>query len=179
MHSAVGARPASNSTVFGVTNTEGRQSVDSTTKIPLGVKLIIGFFVLSTVLWTIGQGGTVIFYDAVAELGFQEPRESLDPVIVEVNRGIGLADMIVQIPLFVLAIVGLWQLRFYGAVASWLALGISLYWPVVAWTTQYFYAQAAVKSLPFDMATHGILAFVFLFSVWASWYLYKNSVLFD
>ncbi len=153
--------------------------MDKPKKVPLGIKIIIGFFLLSFIAWIIGQGGAVIFYDSVAELGFQDPRESVDPVIVEVNRGIGFADTIIQLPLFILAVIGLWRLRFFGAVASWMVLGISLYWPTVAWATQYFYAQAAVKSQPFDIAAHGILAFNFLFSVWASWYLYKNRKLFD
>ena len=149
-----------------------------TEKIPLGIKIVIGFHLLSVILWTIGQGGAVIFYDAVAKLGLQEPRELVDPVIVEVNRGIAFTDFVLQIPLFVLAIIGLWRLRFYGAVASWLVLGMTIYWPIVAWSNKYFFAQAAVKYQPFDMATNGILVFIVLFAVWASWYLFRNRVIF-
>jgi len=150
-----------------------------TTKIPFGIKIIIGFHLLSIILWIIGQGGAVISYDTVAKWGLQGPRELLDPVIVEVNRSIGLADIIIQIPLFILAVLGLWRLRFYGALASWLVLGITIYWPVVAWAEHYFFSQAAVKYHPFDMATNGVLTFIFLFAVWASWYLFKNHKLFD
>jgi hypothetical protein len=149
-----------------------------TTKIPSGIKIIIGFHVLSIILWIIGQGGAVIAYDMVAEWGFQDPKNLIDPVIVEVNRAIGLTDIIIQIPLFLLAVIGLWRLRFYGAIASWMVLGITLYWPVVAWAENYFFAQAAVKYQPFDMVTHGILAFIFLFAGWASWYLFRNRKLF-
>lgn len=112
-------------------------------------------------------------------MGLQEPRESVDPVIVEVNRGIAFADVIIQIPLFILAVIGLWRLRFFGAVASWMVLGINVYWTTVAWAKQYFYLHASVKCQPFDIATHCILAFIFLFSVWASWHLFKNRTLFD
>ena len=38
--------------------------------------------------------------------------------------------------------------------------------------------QARVKSLPFDIGTHIMLAFVFLFSVLASWYLFKEREMF-
>jgi len=148
-------------------------------KFSLGIKFIIGFFVLSTILWIIGQGGAVLSYDSVARLGFQEPRQSVDPVIVEVNRGIGLGDVIIQIPLYIFAVIGLCRLRFFGAVASWMALGINVYWTTVAWAKQHYYLQASVKCEPFDLATHFILAFVFVFSVWASWYLFKNRMLFD
>jgi hypothetical protein len=67
----------------------------------------------------------------VAKWELQDPRELLNPGIVAVNRGIGLFDMVIMIPLFIIAITGLWRLKFYGAVASWLALGITFYWPVV------------------------------------------------
>lgn len=143
-------------------------------KIPLGIKIIIGFHLLNIFLWTIGQGGAVIFYDTVAKWGLQDPRELLNPVIVEVNRAIGLTDVIILIPLFIIAVIGLWRLKFYGAIASWLALGITLYWPVVSWSSQYFYGQAGIKHRPTPMSTHVILTFILVFAVWASWYLFKN-----
>jgi len=153
--------------------------MDQVAKMPPGIKIIIGFHLLSIVLWTIGQGGAVIAYDTVVKLGIQEPRELVDPVIVEMNRGIGFADFIIQIPLFILAVIGLWRLRFFGAVASWLVLGMTIYWPVVAWANKYFFAQAGVKSHPFDMGTNGFLAFVFVFALWASWYQFRKRKLFQ
>ena len=148
-------------------------------KVPLGFKLIIGFFILNLLMFVIGQGGAVVSYDYVAKLGLQEARETIDPVIVVVNRGIGLADVLIGAPLFILAIIGLWRLRFYGAVFSWMVLGISFYWTTVAWAKQSFYIQASLKCQPFDIGVHGVLAFVFVFSVWASWHLFKNRKLFD
>ena len=143
-------------------------------KAPLGIKLIICFLMLNLLLFVVGQGGAVIAYDAVAGMGLQEARDTVDPVIVSVNRGIGLADVLVGVPLFILAIIGLWRLRFYGAVFGWLVLGISLYWPIVAWAKQYYYLKAAIKCLPFNGGVHAVLAFVVLFSIWAGWYLYKH-----
>lgn len=148
-------------------------------KVPFGFKLIIGFFILNLLMFVIGQGGAVISYDYVANLGLQEARETIDPVIVVVNRGIGLADVLIGVPLFIIAIIGLWRLRFYGAVFSWMVLGISFYWTTVAWAKQSFYIRASLKCQPFDIGVHGVLAFVFVFSVWASWHLFKNRKLFD
>ena len=148
-------------------------------KVPPGFKLIIGFFILNLLMFVIGQGGAVVSYDYVAKLGLQEARETIDPVIVLVNRGIGLADFLIGVPLFIFAIIGLWRLRFFGAVSSWMILGISIYWTTVAWAKQYFYLQASVKSQPFDIGVHAVLAFVFIFSLWASWHLFKNRNLFD
>jgi hypothetical protein len=146
--------------------------------IPTGIKVIIAFFLLSAVAWTFGQGGAVIAYDTVAAWGMQDPRETLDPTIVEVNRGIGMTDMIVQMPLFIIAIIGLWRLKFYGAVASWLVLGTTLYWPLVHWCCTIFYSREGIKHPPTDAATHVILIFILVFAFWATWYLYKTRRLF-
>ncbi len=148
-------------------------------KLSLGIKLIIGFFILNLIMFVFGQGGAVVSYDYVAKLGLQEARETIDPVIVVINRGIGLADVLIGVPLFVLAIIGLWRLRFYGVVFSWMVLGISFYWTTVAWAKQSFYIQASVKCEPFNTGVHGVLALVFIFSIWASWHLFKNRKLFD
>lgn len=67
-----------------------------TTPLPAGVKIILGFHLLTLILWTIGQGGAVVSYDAVAAWGFQDPRDSLGPAIVEVNRGSGFSDCPIQ-----------------------------------------------------------------------------------
>ena len=148
-------------------------------KVPFGFKLIVGFFFLNLLMFVVGQGGAVVSYDKVASWGLQEARESVDPVIVVVNRGIGLADVIIGAPLFILAIVGLLRLRYYGAVFSWMVLGISFYWTAVAWAKQSFYIQASVKCEPFNAGVHGVLAFVFLFSIWASWFIFKKRKLFN
>lgn len=148
-------------------------------KLPLGIKVIIGFYLLCIVSWTIGQGGALVLYDTVAKWGLQEPRESLAPAIVEVNKGFAFADIVVQIPLLVLTTVGLRQRRFYGVVGSWLVLGINIYWPIVIWATQYFFKQAGVKYHPLDTSINGFIVFVFLFAMWASWYLFRNRRLFD
>jgi len=143
-------------------------------KFPSAIKVIIGFHLFNIILWTIGQGGAVISYDTVADWGLQDPRHLIDPVIVEVNRAIGLADMFTMIPLFIIAVVGLWQLKFYGAVASWMVFGFSIYWPVVFFASQYFYGQSAIKHNPTQMSAIILLSAIMLITIWASWYLYKN-----
>ena len=147
---------------------------------PRGVMVIIVFFLLSSVLWIVGQGGAIVAYDSVADLGFQhDKKESAEPAIIEVNRGIGFADVVIQVPLFILGVIGLWRLKYYGAAASFMALGIHLYWTIAAWAKQFFYLSASIKCEPFPLSLHGALAFFFLFSVWASWYLFKKRALFD
>jgi hypothetical protein len=148
--------------------------MQTTTKIPTGFKVVIGFHLFNILLWTIGQGGAVISYDTVAEWGLQDARALLNPAIVEVNRGTGLADMIIMIPLFIIAVFGLWRQKFWGAVFTWLALGITLYWPIVFLCSQFFYSQAGIKCNPTPMSTIVILSTILTFTIWASWYLAKN-----
>jgi hypothetical protein len=86
----------------------GGEEMRQRVRIPLGVKFVIGFHLVNIILWTIGQGGAVISYDKIAGWGLQDARNLLDPAIVEVNRGIGAADMIAIMPLFIIAVIGLW-----------------------------------------------------------------------
>jgi len=149
--------------------------MDKQKKVSLGINFIIGFHILNIIMWVLGQGGAVVAYDTVAEMGLVENRESIDPIIVVVNKGIGFADVLIGVPLFILAVIGLWQKRFWGAIFSWMVFGISFYWTSVAWSKQYFYLEASVKCQPFDLGTHFMLTFVFLFSLWGVWFLYRNK----
>ena len=148
-------------------------------KIKLGIKFIIVFYILNIIFWVFGQGLSVIAYDTVAQWGLVEARETVDPFGIIINRAIGLADVLIGPPIFIIATIGLWKMRFYGLMASFMGFGIGFYWTTIAWVKQSFLIQAGVKCEPFDAGTHGMLAFVFLFSLWGSWYLYKNRKLFD
>jgi hypothetical protein len=120
-----------------------------------------------------------VSYDAVAEWGFQESRAVLDPVIVEANRAIGLTDTIVMLPLFVVAAFGLIRMRFFGAVASWLAFGMTLYWPTEFWCSKYFYGRADIMSPPPGAMAVVLPGALLLVAVWGSWYLARNRSLFS
>jgi hypothetical protein len=147
--------------------------------LPRGVKVIIGFHVLSFVLWFFGQSVAVVAYDMVAEWGFQDQRSLVDPVIVEVNRAIGLADTIVMLPLFIVAAIGLLRRKFSGAVVSWLVFGMTLYWPVVFWTSQGFYAAANIRHQPTAVAGIVLPGALLLIACWGSWYLCRNRAMFQ
>jgi hypothetical protein len=141
---------------------------------PIGLKVIIAFHFISLSLWLIGQTGAVIAYDTVADWGLQDPRRLLNPAIVEVNRGIGLADTLVILPLHGLAAMGLLKWRFYGLVASWMAFGITVYWPTVFWSSQFFFSRTGVTHNPTGPAAV-ILPGIFLsVALWGTWYLVRN-----
>lgn len=148
------------------------------TRLPLGVKVIIGFHVFSFVIWFFGQSVAVVAYDTTAEWGLQDARALVDPVIVEINRAIGLTDTIVMLPLFIVAAIGLLRRKFYGAVASWLAFGMTLYWPVVFWCSQGFYAAAGIKHAPTPLEYILLPGSLLLIACWGSWYLSRKRELF-
>jgi len=140
----------------------------------LGVKVIIGFHLVSLLLWLVGQTGAVVAYDTVAGWGLQDPRNLLDPAIVEVNRGIGLADTLVMLPLHAAAALGLWKGRFYGVVTSWMVFGVTVYWPLVFWCSQYFFDRAGVTYNPTGPAAVLLPGIFLLVAVWGTWYLARN-----
>lgn len=146
--------------------------------LPIGIKVIIGVHLFSLVIWLVGQTGAVVAYDTVAGWGLQDSRALIDPVIVEVNRAIGLADTIIMLPLFVVATIGLLRRRFYGVVTSWLAFGMTLYWPVVFWCSQGFYAAAGIRHQSLSAPTIILPATLMLIAVWGTWYLARNRAMF-
>lgn len=156
----------------------GDTDMNAVERVPMGLKIIIVFFGISAVLWIVGQGGAVIAYDHVAALGFHPERHLVDPVTVLVTQAIAVGDVVIQLPFFILAIIGLLRLRYFGAVAAWIGFGINLYWTTVAWVKQLYYLRTGVDTEPFGLALNGSLAFIFLFSAWASWYLFRKRMLF-
>ena len=148
-------------------------------KLTPGIRVIIGFHIFSLIIWFFGQTLAVFTYDTVAAWGLQGPRDLLDPAIVEVNRGIGLTDTLVMLPLFIVAAVGLFRRRFYGAVASWLVFGMTLYWPVVFWCCQEFYATGGIAHHPTSTATIILPGALWLIAAWGTWCRARHRPVFD
>ena len=115
----------------------------------------------------------------VASWGMQDLRSAVDPAVVPVNRGIAMGDVAVQLPLFIIALIGLWKMRFIGAVAAWMSLSMHWYWIVTAWSKQAFYEQAGIQSVPISMGLNILMVVFIIISLWASWYLFKHRKLFE
>lgn len=151
--------------------------MSSPNKVPAAIWVIIGFLALCSVIWIIGQGGAIVAYDTVASWGMQDLRELVDPAVVPVNRGIAMGDALIQLPLFIIALIGLWRLKFFGAVAAWMSLSMHWYWIVTAWAKQAFYEQMGIRSVPISLGLNILMIVFIVFSLWASWYLYKHRKL--
>jgi len=143
-------------------------------QIPTGIWIIVVFHIVNLILWTLGQTLAIFNYDLVASWGLQDQRDLIDPAIVEVNRGIALADTYLLLPVFLIAVIGLVRLRWFGAIASWMAFALTLYWPVVFWSSQKFLAEAGIKHQPMSIAVVLLPACFMAFSLWGTWYLARQ-----
>lgn len=71
-------------------------------------------------------------YEVGVRMGTQEPAESITEVGAAFWYGFALADLLVYIPLLAAGLFGTWRNYCWGRVLLGAALGITVYWPVVA-----------------------------------------------
>ena len=144
------------------------------TKKPIGfwVLLISGIILLLELL--LGQMMALINYDFTVSLGLQESVEKVTGVGVALNKGFGVADTAVYVPLLVLGLVGLWKRRFWGLFAMTGALAVTIYWPLVCMSMLFF--AKGTPGFGFTQYTSYaiIMGLVELYGLWGLWYVYKN-----
>jgi hypothetical protein len=71
-------------------------------------------------------------YEIGVRMGTQEPADSITEVGTAFWYGFAFADLLVYIPLLAAGLIGAWRDRRWGRVLLGAALGITVYWPVVA-----------------------------------------------
>jgi hypothetical protein len=71
-------------------------------------------------------------YEVGVRMGTQEPAESITEVGAAFWYGFALADLLVYIPLLAAGLIGTWRNYRWGRVLLGAAIGITVYWPVVA-----------------------------------------------
>ncbi len=143
-------------------------------------KRTIGFWVLMivgilfTVMLLAGQMMAFINYDFAVSIGLQESTDLVGEIGVAVNKGFGVGDTIIYLPLLVIGIVGLWLRKRWGLFTMVGALAITAYWPVVC----IFFLLFA-KSSP-EFSFHSFTSYTILltsftiYGLWGLWYLYKS-----
>lgn len=135
---------------------------------------LIGIGVLLNVIYLLGQTMAIINYDFAVSLGLQEPASEMTDVGVALNKGFGLGDTFVYIPLFVIGIIGLLKRSAIGIYTMLGAMGITIYWPVVCLAT-LFYAKGSTGWGFTDYTSYTILLSVIaIFGTWGLYYLYAN-----
>lgn len=151
---------------------------DATNKpLSLAIKVIIGFHIVSAVLWLFGQTLSIWQHEWVASFGLQIPAESTENAVIQYDRAIAITDTFILIPLHLMAAYGLLERKFYGVICSWMAFALSMYWPTIFICTRYTFAAGDVKTPPTDAFSACVVVFVIVFSIWGSWYQCRNKEL--
>jgi len=143
-------------------------------KRPIGfwVLMILGAFTLLMLL--VGQMMSFINYEFTVSIGLQESVGVVGEMGVAVNKGFGVGDTIIYIPLLVIGLVGLWIRKKWGIYAMIGALGITAYWPMVTIFLLLF-ARGTPGFNFTNFTSYSVLLTAFtLYGLWGLWYLYKK-----
>lgn len=143
-------------------------------------KRTIGFWVLIIVgillllMLILGQMMAFINYDFAVSIGLQESKDIIGEMGVAVNKGFGVGDTIIYIPLLVFGLIGLCFRKIWGVFAMASALAITAYWPMVS-LFSLVYARGTPGFNFTNFVSYTImLTSITLYGLWGLWYLYKN-----
>src|SRR3990167_11164101 len=137
------------------------------------VVMIVGILLLLMLI--LGQMMAFINYDFPVSIGLQESKDVIGETGVAVNKGIGVGDTIIYLPLLVLGLIGLWLRRMWGVFMMASALAITAYWPMASLFI-LLYARGTPGFNFTNFASYTIiLTSITLYGLWGLWYLYKNQ----
>ena len=141
-------------------------------RIGFWIMMIVGILLLLMLI--LGQMMAFINYDFAVSLGLQESKDIIGEMGIAVNKGFGVGDTIIYIPLLVFGLMGLWFRKMWGVFAMVSALAITAYWPMVS-IFLLLYARGTPGFNFTDFASYAImLTLITLYGLWGLWYLYKN-----
>ena len=144
-------------------------------KRPPGLWILEAVGAFICVMVVAGQTMALVDYDLVVSWGLQEAAAEVTAMGVALNKGFGLGDTAIYLPLFAVGLAGLWRGRAWGVAALMAALGITAYWPVVVLAT-LFYAETVPG---FTFARHGaylvMLVPLVLYAQWGLFYLHRHG----
>jgi len=136
------------------------------------VVMIVGILLLLMLI--LGQMMAFINYDFAVSIGLQESKDIIGEMGIAVNKGFGVGDTIIYIPLLVFGLMGLWFRKMWGVYTMVSALAITAYWPMVS-IFLLLYARGTTGFNFTDFAPYTIvLILIALYGLWGLWYLYKN-----
>ena len=136
------------------------------------ILIIMGILIL--LLLFLGQMMSFINYEFTVKMGLQESVNVISEMGVAMNKGFGVGDTVVYIPLLVLGLVGLWIRKEWGIITMAAALGITAYWPIVAYVTLVF----AKGSPGFHFSNYAsyavLLSIITIYGIWGVVYLIRR-----
>ena len=136
------------------------------------ILMVVGIIVL--VVLFIGQMMSFINYEFTVMIGLQESVDVIGEMGVAVNKGFGVGDTIIYIPLLIMGLIGLWIRKEWGIITMAGALGITAYWPMVS----LFLLLFAKGSPGFNFTNFTsyaiILILITIYGIWGLLYLIKR-----
>ena len=136
------------------------------------ILMVVGILVL--VVLFIGQMMSFINYEFTVMIGLQESVDVIGEMGVAVNKGFGVGDTIIYIPLLIMGLIGLWIRKEWGIITMAGALGITAYWPMVS----LFLLLFAKGSPGFNFTNFTsyaiILILITIYGIWGLLYLIKR-----
>ena len=136
------------------------------------ILMVIGILVL--IMLFLGQMMSFINYEFTVATGLQESVNVIGEMGVAVNKGFGVGDTIIYIPLLIMGLVGLWIRKEWGIFTMAGALGITAYWPMVVLFTLIF----AKGSPGFNFTNYRsytiILTLITIYGIWGLVYLIRR-----
>jgi hypothetical protein len=144
------------------------------TKRTPGFWIIIIVSLLILLMLVFGQVMAFIDYEFAESLGLQEPEDDITAMGVAANKGFGVGDTLIYLPMLVIGLIGLWTRKRWGVFAMVGAMAITAYWPMVNLFLLIFARDVPGFSFD-DYATYTILLTgITLFGLWGIWYLYSR-----
>lgn len=152
----------------------------------VGLAFIIGYHVLSFIIWIVLQ--VLSFYDfsEFASWGLPDTSEcAQDGMTINdgmplgtTTLGVAFADLVIMLPMMLWAVAGLITREFYGTVASLMVFGITIYRALeIFWLSLTNNELITTNAIPLIERI-----FVYacgLISIWGSWYHWQyNKALF-
>ncbi|MBT8264253.1 MAG: hypothetical protein KJN75_02850, partial [Muriicola sp.] len=107
-------------------------------------------------------------------IGMQESEGEIGKIGIAFAKGFGFADTVLYIPLFLIGIIGLCKNKRWGKYAMFVALAISVYWPIVH-LYAIFIDTVSITLYPEKYIYYPILlSLIILYGLWGMRYLYKK-----
>jgi hypothetical protein len=117
------------------------------------------------------QAPAAFDYEVGVRMGTQESAQSITEVGAAFWYGFAFADVVVYIPLLAAGLFGAWRDYPWGRVILGAALGITVYWPIVALAAAVDARDAAGWAI--NETQYWIV--LPIIATWAAWGLYRTA----
>jgi len=135
----------------------------------IGFWMVQGPGWLLTIYLLYAQGISAFDYDLGVSMGTQESAEQITEVGTSFWWGFAFGDLVIYIPLLVMGLIGHWAAKAWGRVVLAAALGITVYWPVVALASVAAARGAEGWDLPKESEYWVVLPLIASWAVWGLW----------